>query len=147
VTLRGGDTMRTFLMILIFLLAVSASAAAGTDVFIGKVCSVERESGTILVRVSVDTENNSGESKEILVQIAPDHLPENISVGRVIRIWGEYVMQGDIGIFRASHIRSGGFGGMRDDPTGVRSRIGRGRPGSMGGSMMRGGGGGGNRGH
>ncbi len=137
--------MRTLLMILIFLLTVSASPAAGTDVFIGKVCSVEREGGNVLVRVSVDTENNSGESKEILVQIAPDHLPENISVGRVIRIWGEYVMQGDTGMFRASHIRSGGFGGMRNDPTGVRSRIGRGRP---GGGMMRGGGvGGGNRGH
>jgi len=141
--------MRTFLIISILLLTVSASPAAGTDVFIGKVCSVERESGTILVRVSVDTENNSEASKEILVQIAPDRLPENISVGRVIRIWGEYVMQGDTGVFRASHIRSGGFGGMRDDPTGVRSRIGRGRPDSMGGGMMRGGGGGGggNRGH
>ncbi len=141
--------MRIFLMILIFLLTVSVSPAAGTDVFIGKVCSVERESGTVVIRVSVDTENNSGVSEEMLVQIAPDRLPDNIAVGRVIRIWGEYAMQGGNGMFQASHIRSGGFGGMRNDPTGVRSRLGRGRPGGMGGGMMRGGGGGGggNRGH
>lgn len=132
--------MRTSLITFVIFLMLSASPAAGTDVFIGKVHSVERESGIVVVGVSVDTENNSGVSKEIVVQIDPDRLPENIGVGRIVRIWGEYMMQGNNGMFQASHIRSGGFGDMRNDPTGVRSRLGRGRTGGgPGGGMMKGG--------
>ncbi|QTA89785.1 hypothetical protein [Desulfonema magnum] len=123
--------MRTYLFILILLFSLTPGLAAATDVFLGTVKAVKPESGEVVLEVEDwpaedDKEKNTDTPKEITINISPDRLPENLSPGETVRIWGKY-LQGDMKNFQVVHISGGGLRGGKKDPTGVRSRLGKGR--------------------
>ncbi len=130
--------MRTYLFILIILLSLASGTAAATDVFLGTVKSVRPETGEVVLEIDGwpaedDEEKDSDSPKEITIKVSPDQLPENLTPGKMVRIWGNY-MQGDMKNFQVLHISGGGFQGGKKDPTGVRSRLGKGRGMSKGGT-------------
>jgi hypothetical protein len=134
--------MRGYLVILIcFLLNLAAVSATATEVFFGTVKSVEAETGEVVLELDDQFDEHTGNPKEITMQISGS-MPEYMSPGRTVRIWGEYI-GGNTNAFKVVHIRgAGGRGGM-SDPTGVRSRLwkGMGKGGSRGKMRGRGAGG------
>jgi hypothetical protein len=136
--------MRGYLVILIcFLLNLAAASATATDVFLGTVKSVEPETGEVVLELEDLLDEATGNPKEITIQIPPERMPEYVSAGRTVRVWGEYI-GGTANAFKVLHIRGGSPRGGMADPTGVRSRLwkGMGKGGTRG--RMRGKGGGGN---
>jgi len=132
--------MRACVFILILLCLPSPAKAM--EVFLGTVEKIDREEGRMTLRMIGGAEEASGEASadenesaqgSVTVEIAPERLPRHLQPGDTIRIWGDY-MGRDAGVIRADTVRSGMRGGRRGDPTGVRGRLGRGRPGGrMGG--------------
>ena len=121
--------MRYLLLFLAaFLLLVHTGghpAAHAEETFMGRVVSLNPENGTMVVRPQ--TFGNYPE--EMTIFYLPDQSPQFLEVGEVILIRGHGSPE-DKTVFSASHI---GYGRNRNDPTGVRSRIGKCR-------MFRGGG-------
>ena len=134
--------MRACVFILIFLFGSLPFPAKAMEVFLGTVEKIDREEGRMTLRmidgvtetsgdVSADGKGSAQES--VTVEITPERLPRHLQPGDTIRIWGEYMGRGSA-VIRADTVRSGIRGGRRGDPTGVRGRLGRGRPGGrMGG--------------
>ncbi|MDM8522077.1 hypothetical protein QUF80_01795 [Desulfococcaceae bacterium HSG8] len=111
--------MRIHLAILIILLNLSARPAIGSDdVFWGKVRSVERESGEVVLQVADPDDENADRPKEVTVKIPPDRLPAYVVTGRMVQVWGTYMK--DKAVIQARHIRNRGW---KHDPTGVRKRL------------------------
>ena len=127
---------------------------AADEALRGQVQSLDRIKGIMLLVPE-------GQTREIKVSFDPDQLPGFVREGEMVRVWGEFdtgqvvldqgaLSQGSSSqgfLFRASSICGRDMGGQ-NDPTGVRSRIGRGRQGfgrGLGGGGGRGGGGGGRR--
>ncbi|OQY60494.1 MAG: hypothetical protein B6245_01150 [Desulfobacteraceae bacterium 4572_88] len=135
--------MRFYVGVLIILSYFMPSFAMSADVILGKIISAEQESGKFVVRVLGDdiseAEKDGGSTKDITVEIPQSRLPEHVEVGSTVRIWGSYV-QGNTMKFQAHSISKGNSMRHRSDPTGVRSRLDRGRMGM--GRMRRGGTGG-----
>ncbi|OQX20361.1 MAG: hypothetical protein BWK80_35815 [Desulfobacteraceae bacterium IS3] len=132
-----------FIFILIIFFNIAVKPAGAADVLLGTVASVDRESGEIVLKLEElpDKTTSPAEAQKITVKISPDRMPEYIVIGKTLRVWGEYINGGSL-IFQAENIRGCCFGrGMNADPTGVRSRLGRGRGmgRGMGGGGMNGG--------
>lgn len=103
-------------IVILFLLTTSAAAV---DVLVGKVISLDRTEGVLVVAVASDDDT----LREVVVQTDPNRLPRGVKIGRIVRIYGEFSTDG-FNIFQARSVRPGPRHG---DLTGVRSRIGRGR--------------------
>lgn len=129
--------MRRCLFILTIWLGVSVSVAKASEVVLGVVDVVDREQGLVTLKVIDSSGDDSGRSRPEALSIAvnPDQMPDCVVPGNTIRIWGEYVESGDRLSFRADSIRGDSENGRRHDPTGVRSRLGRGQQGGRGGRM------------
>ena len=134
--------MRCYLFILIVWFGLMAAAADASEVLLGVVGAVDREQGVVTLRVIDATGDDSGQpqSESLAVTVDPDRIPACVAPGNTIRIWGEYLGSGENVSFRADSIRGGQANGRRNDPTGVRSRLGRGGyQGGRGGGRMGGG--------
>ena len=105
-----------FTMISLLFLAVSAGAM---DSIMGTVVSLERNSGTIIIQ-------QAGTPKKITIVISPGQLPGFVEIGTTIRAWGNYSKDDPLKL-HASKITRAPSPGSREDPTGVRSRLHRGR--------------------
>ncbi len=131
--------MRRFVVILNLVFHLSAVPAFAADVLLGTIRSVDREKGEMLVDV-LDYDGDAEELPEsVTIRVAPEHLAGPIPAGEVVRIWGNFV-RGSSHMFDAATIRGRSFHLRGRDPTGVRSRLGRGRgrmPGPMGGGGRR----------
>lgn len=134
--------MRACVFILIVLFGSLPFPAKAMEVFLGTVETIDREEGRMTLRMIGGSGETSGDASAgeegdaqgpVTVEIAPERLPRHLQPGDTIRIWGDY-MGRDAAVIRADTVRSGMRGGRRGDPTGVRGRLGRGRPGGrMGG--------------
>ena len=131
--------------ILFFLILATAnglvSPASAEDLFVGRVLSVDRETGKLSVELMDDGENPSDRKnggKSIEVTIPADRLPKSLLPGNVIRVWGGYSQE--TGALNATHMQALGQTGYGQDRTGVRRRIGksRGQYGGRGGGKGRG---------
>jgi hypothetical protein len=120
--------MRCFLYILIAVwLGAVAPVAEASDVLLGVVVSVDRGQGRITLKV-IDS-SGPGEGQSLVIAASPEKIPGSLSPGDTIRVWGDYASNGGAA-FRADAIRKGGSGDSGTDPTGVRSRLGKGGQGS-----------------
>lgn len=120
--------MRRFLYILIAAcLCLSASAAEASEVLLGVVVSINRDQGRITLKVIDASGSGQGRSapESLVIAVAPEKIPGSISPGDTIRVWGEYSSGGGA-TFQADSIRKRGSGNNGTDPTGVRSRLGKG---------------------
>jgi hypothetical protein len=123
---------------MIFLITDPAEAM---EVLLGTVQSVEPESGRIVLEISQNSDESENRddpngSEKITVQVDPERIPACVIVGRMIRVWGNY-LNAENSQFKVLHISGSGFGNQKSDPTGVRSRIGRGMRGFKGGMRGR----------
>lgn len=133
--------MRYRLLILTIYLGILVTSAEASEVVLGVVSAVDREEGLVTLRV-IDSGGDEGgepQSESLSVTVDPEQVPECVTPGNTIRIWGEYLGNGDNLSFRADSIRGEATSGRRNDPTGVRSRLGRGYQGGRRGSRMGGG--------
>jgi hypothetical protein len=111
---------------------LAASPAISMDVISGTVVAIEREKGVLFLRVADQPGMVKADSKvkvdktpkEITVRIPPERLSKGIVIGKKVQVWGDYATS-KTAIFRAQHIRGKHFQGVRADPTGVRSRLGK----------------------
>ena len=133
--------MRYCLFFLTIWIGMSVSAAMASEVILGVVDGVNREQGVVTLKIIDANGNDSGQpqSESLSVTVNPDQIPNCVVPGNTIRIWGEYVGNGEGLSFRADSIRGGGTNSRRHDPTGVRSRLGRGYQGGRGAGRMGGG--------
>ena len=121
--------MRAILFFLI-LAAVNGLVfdASAEDLFLGRVLSVDRETGKLSVALmdgEEHPENSENAGKSIVVTIPADRLPKNLLPGNVIRIWG--AMSRETGALNATQLHALGNRGYGNDPTGVRRRLGKSR--------------------
>ena len=126
--------MRRILFILNLILLIAAANAIAEDALVGRVVSIGPEKGTITV-IPV------GEEEEILVGFKDGKVPFGISVGDMVRVWGDRDLL--TRLFQAGSVRAVSGGGAGSDPTGVRRRLGgsggMGHGGGFGGRGGRGG--------
>lgn len=115
---------------------MSAVAVGATDVVLGVVDVVDREKGQVMIKVIDSGGDGDGklQPESLSVNVNPEQIPDCVVPGNTIRIWGEYVGDGDGLSFRVDSIRGQSTNNRRHDPTGVRSRLGRGRQGGRMGS-------------
>ena len=120
--------MRAILFFLI-LAAVNGLVfdASAEDLFLGRVLSVDRQTGELSVALMDGGEHPESENagKSIAVTIPADRLPKNLLPGNVIRIWG--AMSRETGTLNATQLHALGNSGYGNDPTGVRRRLGKSR--------------------
>lgn len=118
------------MIILVNIITVSAWAK---NVLLGTVVSINREKGEMIVRLNNPRyffSDGSDQEEEtapetITVYFSPDRLSEDIRDGKLVRLWGS--IESNVYFkFKATYIRNVSRG-EGHDPTGVRSRIGRGR--------------------
>jgi hypothetical protein len=115
-------------ILLIIMMHFLSAPAAASDAILGTIVSIDRENGQITVRLNESSDEISGQGDIIVpeivtVSIAPDQLNENMKEGKLVRLWGNFE-SGTPNLFKATHIRSGNSRGG-NDPTGVRTRLGR----------------------
>ncbi|QTA82191.1 Uncharacterized protein dnl_45620 [Desulfonema limicola] len=103
-----------------------AFAVQAADVILGTVETIDSHKGEMTVNIIDSSAKDLEQEKTITIKFDPEDTDiSNFSTGRLIRVWGSYV-NGVSGIFKAQSFSKKGFQGMRNDPTGVRSRLGRG---------------------
>jgi len=118
--------MRNYLVILILIFSTYAFAAQAADVLLGTVRALDIEKGEILVNVIDSSAEDIKQEKTIVVKVDPKNTDfSNFRTGKLIRVWGRYV-NGVQGMFEAQSVSKRGVHGRKNDPTGVRSRLGRG---------------------
>lgn len=126
--------MRTYLVFLVLFFLFAAHTAGASDVILGTIKSINPEKGELIIDVMDTSAGFPAQEKEILVQINPGNTDlSGLRTGKLIRLWGNFVKDSP-GIFEAGSLSQGGMHGRKSDPTGVRSRLGRGR-GSFGRGM------------
>ncbi|MGE0087700.1 MAG: hypothetical protein AB7S75_25090 [Desulfococcaceae bacterium] len=99
----------------------------------GTVESVNPDKGEMILKIT-DSSENSGQ--KITVHFDAEDMPCCIGIGKTVRVWGSYA-EGNSANFQAVSVRGNSFQGNGHDPTGVRSRLGRGRGQGRGGSGHR----------
>ena len=104
-----------------------AFAVHASDVILGTVRAIDSEKGELLVNVIDSSSKEIDPENTIIVKLDPENTNfSNFSNGKLIRVWGNYV-NGTPGIFKVQAVSKRGMHGRKNDPTGVRSRLGRGR--------------------
>ncbi len=135
--------MRRIPVILIIFFYLACIPCFAMEALLVSIVSVDRVNGKMTVQVSgwSGSDNKDGSSEQITVLFSPEQLPASVKTGSTMRLWGNY-LHGETREFQAQTIR--GHHEHGNDPTGVRSRLGKRRH----RGMNRGGGhlGGGNRG-
>lgn len=142
------DSMRHILWVLILLSSLTGLLASEAfceeKTLFGRVLSVNRDRGEL----RLETMSGGTQEEEITIAYDRDSSPPSLLPGDIVRIWGNF-SESDPRHFTATHV---GFGQVHnngfhtgEDPTGVRSRIGRGRGMGRGSHEGRGSHGGGGR--
>lgn len=101
-----------------------AAAGWAASVVQATVVSMDRDNGRIVAL-------ESGTMRVITVSVSPAQIPGSVRVGTPVTLWGDFADPG-AGLFRATRIGAnvtGGGSGWQNDPTGVRSRLFRGKAG------------------
>ena len=119
--------MRRYLFILIVWFGTWASVAVASEVLLGVVASVGRDQGRVTLKV-IDTSGSHDDRTvpgSLVITVDPDKIPNGLSPGDAVRVWGEYSTDSGRIMFRAGSIRKGSTGSSGNDATGVRSRLGQ----------------------
>lgn len=122
--------MRTILLLLTGILIMGGALdASAEDLFLGRIISVDHETGTLSIFL-IEEQSNGGDGKDrasapLEVTIPPNQLPKHLSPGDTVRIWGNFTGGGKT--LSAARLYGAGHGGGASDATGVRRRIGKGR--------------------
>ena len=128
--------MRRCLFILILWLGMSAVISDAAEVLLGVVKNIDRNQGTLTLNV-IDKSGGHNEepvSESMTIAVDSEKIPPGLDIGDTVRVWGEYGTESEKVTFRADSIHRGFSGGRwNNDPTGVRSRLGRG---GQGGGMV-----------
>ena len=125
--------MRYFLVFLIALaLCVLIPTAPAAETLLGKVIAIDLERKEMTIQ---PIHPPSGDAESVIVTFSAGDLPADIEAGSIIRVWGGYTDPHRI-TFQCSGMRMGGHG-PGNDPTGVRSRIGKSCDGRGPGGMNR----------
>jgi len=111
--------MRHGLPFLILLVLFSVCAAEAGVAVQGTAVHVERESGRLKIL-------EAGTMNVVIVVTGPNGLPAGVVKGSIIRAWGRF-RWGTPVLFQADKISVLPSPGRGSDPTGVRSRLFRGR--------------------
>jgi len=122
-------------------LGMSAAAVGAAEVVLGVVNVVDRDQGLVMLKVIDSAGDGSGQPRleSLSVTVSPGRIPDDLAPGDTVRIWGEYAGDGESLSFQADSIRGRAANNRRHDPTGVRSRLGRGgQGGRMGGGRSSG---------
>ena len=128
--------MRYFLVFLIALaLCVLNPTALVAETLLGKVIAIDVERHEMTVQ-PIHPPSGDGDAEPVLVTFSAEELPADVESGSIVRIWGGYTDPHRI-TFQCSGMRMGGHG-TGNDPTGVRSRIGKSCDGRGPGGMRRG---------
>lgn len=103
--------------------------ASGEDLFLGRIVSVDHDTGTLSIFL-IEEQSNGGNGKDrasapLEVTIPPNQLPKHLSPGDTVRIWGDFTGGGTT--LSAARLYAPGHGGGANDATGVRRRIGKSR--------------------
>lgn len=114
--------MRCFLYILVMVWFGWAQVADASEVLLGVVVALDQNRGQITLRV-IDGAVQGGEVISVIT--SPEKIPNGLSSGDTVRVWGE-IASGETGAFKAESVQRKGAGGNGADPTGVRSRLGQG---------------------
>lgn len=133
--------MRCCLLVLTIWLWMSTATAGAADVVLGVVNAVDKDQGLVVLKVIDSSDDGNGQPRpeSLSVTVNPDQIPDSLTPGDTVRIWGEYDGDRDSLSFRADSIRGRSTNNRRHDPTGVRSRLGRGgQGGRMGGGRSSG---------
>ncbi len=118
--------MRIYLVILILFFSLHSFTVYAEDVILGRIESLNAEKGELRILLS-GYGGKSQESETLLVTVDPEKTDiSDFEKGGFVRIWGNFA-EDSSGIFEARSLSSGGMRGLKNDPTGVRSRLGRGR--------------------
>ncbi|MDY6854775.1 MAG: hypothetical protein SWO11_08720 [Thermodesulfobacteriota bacterium] len=125
--------MRTLVSILILLLFVLITKIEAIDALLGKVLSIDHKGGKMVVNIEDKTishevsslKDNTDAMKGTTVYFTPGTLPKYVKEGSIIRLWGDYIGDGSEN-FRAQYIYHA-YDNLGYDPTGVRSRLRKGR--------------------
>lgn len=121
--------MRTYLVVLAIILLAFSQQAVATDVLLGTVVSTEPESGTLVIRPAGAGKTGDKETetaKDITVRVEKNSFPKHLEPGGIIRVWGDFAKDHKLK-FDAKRIDTSHFPKHKKDPTGVRSRLIRGR--------------------
>jgi len=113
----GVEMMRWGLLFAVMGFSLVAVNAGAADAISGTVVSLERDTGMIVIL-------QTGTRKRITISISPGRLPGSVKIGTTIQAWGE-VAKNDPLKFQASKIEPSP--GSAGDPTGVRSRLQKGK--------------------
>jgi hypothetical protein len=127
--------MRTFLVFLIALaLGVLPPTALVVETLLGKVIAIDMERKEMTIQ-PIHPPSGDAEAEPVIVTFSAEELPADVEAGSIVRIWGGYTDPHRI-TFQCSGMRMGGHG-TGNDPTGVRSRIGKSCDGRGPGGMHR----------
>jgi len=125
--------MRTWFFILTNILLFCAATVCAEEAVLGTVEAIDPDKGELILKITDSSENNG---QKITVHFDPEDMPCCIGIGKTARVWGSYA-EGNSASFQAVTVRGNSFQGNGHDPTGVRSRLGRGRGHGRGGSGRR----------
>ncbi|WP_373500925.1 hypothetical protein, partial [Desulfococcus sp.] len=116
---------RRLLILFFFQMALFQGNAAATDLIWGAVVDLDRETGTLNLRMMGASEKSAfhrARHERVRVRFFPEDLPDGIRPGTIVNIWGEPI-PGKTPAFTATAIQRERR--AHADPTGVRSRLGR----------------------
>ena len=127
--------MRYFLVFLIVLaLCVLTPTASAAETLLGKVIAIDNEREEMTVQ-PIHPLAGDPDAEPVIVTFSAEELPAGVETGSIVCIWGGYTDPHRI-TFECSGMRMG-IHGPGNDPTGVRSRIGKSCDGRGPGGMNR----------
>ena len=121
--------MRCIPFILISFFCLVCDPGFAVEALLVKIVSIDRVKGEMTARVTGQSASDTNSAEPLTILFFPEQFPRHVEIGDAIRLWGEY-LQGETKAFQAQTIR--GHHGHGNDPTGVRSRLGKHRHGGMG---------------
>ena len=128
------NIMRICLVLLALVFSFSPVLASAQEILIGKVVSVERDTGSFVLDVQDCTGQDEFAGRQITIFEKDGHLSDGLVPGKLVRVWASHAGD-DKDFFWAQKVSFSGRYGTGSDRTGVRYRLNRGS--SMGGSGMK----------
>ncbi len=131
--------MRCVLIILLTLTCLAVTLCQAEEVFFGRVVSVNRDSGKIVIKPAAAQRQPAQKTQDVMRLLPPGpatdgkapadvtveadsvFLPRGIQPGRMIRVWGTFTR--DKKVFNADRVLCEGCRNDSHDATGVRRRL------------------------